>query len=135
MDNFAKNVRRAAVADPARAAAMFNKQELYDVITQEAAGTKGPCETSEQARVRVMNSPDGAQIYKAYSLAKAAPETFAKKHAAQPLPGRDVLDEVQRRAEEIAREQKIPIVQARARAWTQELKQKYDTARRAASGD
>ena len=133
MDVFTKNVRRAAVADPARAAAMFDKGELYDVITQEAAATKGPCETDEQARVRVMNTSDGAKIYKAYSLAKAAPETFAKKQAAQPHPGQDVLDEIERRAEAMAREQKIPIVQARARAWTPELKRKYDTAQRAAS--
>ena len=117
-------VVQACLANHERASGAFSKAELYRAVCDLAEEDRKPGESVYKARARIQTSHAGAAaVMQAYALAKneppspkaekrMAPEQFRKQ-----IPGGSVVAQIDSIAEQIAREEKVPLTKARMIAW------------------
>ena len=106
----------AKIQNQTRQLVGLNKAHYHAEIQKRAAETRSSHESEEQAYTRILLTPDGKELYKAYRNAlepRQAAQDFVPRKKPEPLgPAARELDEL---AAEVAREKKISREKASAR--------------------
>jgi hypothetical protein len=133
-----KTIRKAIGANPAAAATVFNKHEIYAVIGDIATSIRQPGESMEKARVRATTTPKGATVMTAYAAApKAQPlqqsRNVSIEEIRKSMNAGDVVAEVDAEARKLmAAQSDLSLAVARKMAWEADggaLKIRYDKRR------